>query len=261
MQSIVVCARYTLALVIAGMLAAGPALADKPPWAGGGTKQEKQERHEKGQGRERDNDAGHDRDRQGRSGHGHFVDQHRVFVREYYSERLRAGTCPPGLAKKHHGCMPPGQAQQWQVGRPLPREVVYYALPPALVVQLGQPPTGHRYVRVVADILLIAVGTGMVVDAMQEPAQNVAESGPGGPVPRFIATWKLHRQRCNVIDTSPTGMGRACSVVVALAPGKIDSGPHGPPDDHCTSTRATPLTVLVASTGLPSGVTSILRTM
>ena len=31
--------------------------------------------------------------------------------------------------------------------------------------------------------------------------------------------------------------------------------------DHFTSTRATPFTVLVASTGLPSGVTSILRTM
>jgi hypothetical protein len=31
--------------------------------------------------------------------------------------------------------------------------------------------------------------------------------------------------------------------------------------DHFTWTRATPFTVLVASTGLPSGVTSILRTM
>ena len=33
------------------------------------------------------------------------------------------------------------------------------------------------------------------------------------------------------------------------------------PYDHLTSTRPTPFTVLVASTGLPSGVTSILRTM
>jgi len=33
------------------------------------------------------------------------------------------------------------------------------------------------------------------------------------------------------------------------------------PYDHFTSTRATPFTVLVASTGLPSSVTSILRTM
>jgi len=54
------------------------------------------------------------------------------------------------------------------VGRPLPREVVYYDLPPALVVQIGVPPAGHRYVRVAADILLIAVGTGMVVSAIQD---------------------------------------------------------------------------------------------
>jgi Ni/Co efflux regulator RcnB len=33
---------------------------------------------------------------------------------------------------------------------------------------LGYPPAGHRYVRVAADILLIAVGTGMVVDAIED---------------------------------------------------------------------------------------------
>jgi Ni/Co efflux regulator RcnB len=35
-------------------------------------------------------------------------------------------------------------------------------------VQLGAPPAGHRYVRVATDILLIAVGTGMVVDAIED---------------------------------------------------------------------------------------------
>ena len=168
MQRIALWASYTLALFIAGILAAGPAIADKPPWAGGGNKQEKMDRDDKGKGRDRDQGSDHDGDRQGRRGDGHFVEQHRVVVREYYGERFRAGKCPPGLAKKHNGCMPPGQAKKWQVGRPLPREVVYYDLPPALVVQLGQPPAGHRYVRVAADILLIAVGTGMVVDAIQD---------------------------------------------------------------------------------------------
>jgi Ni/Co efflux regulator RcnB len=33
-------------------------------------------------------------------------------------------------------------------------------------VSLGVPPSGHRFVRVAADILLIAVGSGMVIDAM-----------------------------------------------------------------------------------------------
>jgi len=72
------------------------------------------------------------------------------------------------LAKKHNGCMPPGQAKKWQLGRPLPRDVVYYAVPQALVVQIGPPPSGYRYVRVATDILLLAVGTGMVVDAIQD---------------------------------------------------------------------------------------------
>ena len=89
-------------------------------------------------------------------------------MREYYVREHRAGHCPPGLAKKHNGCMPPGQAKKWHVGRPLPRDVVFYDLPPRLVVELGVPPSGHRYVRVASDILLIAIGTGMVGDAIDD---------------------------------------------------------------------------------------------
>lgn len=37
----------------------------------------------------------------------HFGDRHREIVREYYGERYRSGHCPPGLAKKRNGCMPP----------------------------------------------------------------------------------------------------------------------------------------------------------
>jgi len=91
-----------------------------------------------------------------------------VMVREYYVEQFRGGRCPPGLAKKHNGCMPPGQVKKWQLGRPLPRDVVYYEVPQPLVVQTGPPPSGYRYVRVATDILMIAIGTGMVVDAIQD---------------------------------------------------------------------------------------------
>ncbi len=52
--------------------------------------------------------------------------------------------------------------------RPLPRNVIYYEVPAPLVVQIGQPPAGHRYVRVATDILLIAVGTGMILDAIED---------------------------------------------------------------------------------------------
>ena len=53
-------------------------------------------------------------------------------------------------------------------GQPLPREVIFYDVPRPLVRQLGAPPSGHRYVRVAADILLITAGTAMVVDAVQD---------------------------------------------------------------------------------------------
>jgi Ni/Co efflux regulator RcnB len=88
-------------------------------------------------------------------------------VHEYYGEALRSGHCPPGLAKKNNGCMPPGQAKKWRVGRPLPRDVVYYQVPQDLVVRLGPPPSGHRYVRVGSDILLLTTNQAIVVDALQ----------------------------------------------------------------------------------------------
>ena len=46
--------------------------------------------------------------------------------------------------------------------------MVYYEVPQPLVVQTGPPPSGYRYVRVATDILMIAIGTGMVVDAIQD---------------------------------------------------------------------------------------------
>lgn len=104
-----------------------------------------------------------------RGGDRHFSDHDHRAIHAYYDAATeRGGHCPPGLAKKHNGCMPPGQARKWALGRPLPPDVVYYSLPPALVVQLTPPPTGYRYVRVASDILMIAAGTGLVVDAIQD---------------------------------------------------------------------------------------------
>ncbi len=125
--------------------------------------------------RDRDGDRDHDRDgdyRDRRDGGpragAYFTERHREVVRSYYGDRYRAGHCPPGLAKKRNGCMPPGLAKQWRIGYPLPRDVRYYDAPGDIVLRFGMPPEGHRYVRVAADILLIAVGTGMVVDALED---------------------------------------------------------------------------------------------
>ncbi|MFZ9438826.1 MAG: RcnB family protein [Hylemonella sp.] len=39
---------------------------------------------------------------------------------------------------------------------------------PAVRVRLGPPPAGHEFIRVATDILLIAIGTGMVIDAIED---------------------------------------------------------------------------------------------
>jgi len=144
MNSRILNAPLALALAGALALAAAPALAEKPEWAGEGKG--------KGKGKQKK----------------HFDDDNRVRIHDYYADEFRRGHCPPGLAKKHNGCMPPGQAKKWRMGQPLPSNVVVYELPRALVVKIGVPPAGYKYVRVAADILLIAVGTRMVVDAIND---------------------------------------------------------------------------------------------
>jgi Ni/Co efflux regulator RcnB len=182
------------ALIVAGAVALYPLVAVSPAWAGeGGKKQDEDQREGKGKGKgqdkkaERGPDKGdrressrdqRDRDDARRSEPVRavapgprvrvFEDRHRVVIHEYYVSEHRAGHCPPGLAKKNNGCMPPGQAKKWRVGHPLPHDVIFYDLPPPLVVQIGAPPPGYRYVRVAADILLIAVGTGLVIEAITD---------------------------------------------------------------------------------------------
>jgi Ni/Co efflux regulator RcnB len=169
MGSSVLKKKCALALVIGGLLAAGPAMAGQPDWAGGKGKgksghDDRADRRDDDRGSRR---GGDDRSDRSERKQRHFEDRHVVVVREYYTEQFRTGRCPPGLAKKRNGCMPPGQAKKWRMGRPLPREVIYYDVPQPLVLQIGAPPPGYRYVRVSSDILMIATGTGMVVDAIQ----------------------------------------------------------------------------------------------
>ena len=98
----------------------------------------------------------------------HFADEQRGQVRAYYEEEFRRGACPPGLAKKQNGCMPPGRGKKWRIGKSIPAGVVIYDVPPELQIRIGLPPAGHRYVRVAADILLVAIGTKVVVDAVHD---------------------------------------------------------------------------------------------
>jgi Ni/Co efflux regulator RcnB len=108
-------------------------------------------------------------DKKGADKKDKFSKKDRAAVRAYFA---KADTCPPGLAKKRNGCMPPGQAKkEWAVGSPLPPAVVSEPVPTELAERLGLPPAGHAYARVAGDILMVAEGTRTVVDAITNLGQ------------------------------------------------------------------------------------------
>jgi len=150
--------RCALALAFTGLLAGGPALAQGADKGSKGKSAHKEQRH--------DNDGHGNDDRRGEWRDHRFQDNHRVAARDYYDRNYRGSRCPPGLAKKKNGCVPPGHARKWQQGHSLPRNVTYYSVPRPLVLQLGQPPAGYQYVRVSSDILLMEMATRIIVDAI-----------------------------------------------------------------------------------------------
>lgn len=145
-------------LIAACLLTPGLAIADKPSWAGEGGKHEKEKNDKKGRKSE---------DRDEASSMRFTSDMHRI-VSDYYGQQARSGHCPPGLAKKNNGCLPPGQAKKWAKGRPLPADLRYHDLPYDLLRRLPPPPPRHRYVQVAGDVLMIAIGSSMVIDAIED---------------------------------------------------------------------------------------------
>jgi Ni/Co efflux regulator RcnB len=155
-----------LALLFAGLLAAAPVLAK-----GGHDDDEHGHKHGK-HGHEEHREKHHEKHYEDHDGHrgpkrgAYFDERNRDVVYRYYAVHP-VQPCPPGLARKHNGCMPPGQASKvWLVGQPLPRTVVVAPVPQQIVVSLPPPPSGHRYVQVAGDVLLVAVGSMMVVDGI-----------------------------------------------------------------------------------------------
>jgi Ni/Co efflux regulator RcnB len=142
---------------VACFMLSGAALANKPDWAGKGKNKHSEESHAQAQGGSVEIRVG-----------SYFGDDQRRTAQDYYGAQQAKGKCPPGLAKKNNGCQPPGQAKKWSRGQPLPRDVVFYPLPRDISVRIGLPPAGYKYVRVANDILLIAIGTSIVVDAIED---------------------------------------------------------------------------------------------
>lgn len=97
-----------------------------------------------------------------------FGEADREAARAYFAQKYGKNNCPPGLAKKNNGCLPPGQAKKrYQVGQKLSRDVIYVDAPAELVVKLKPPLAGHKYVILDGDLVKLAVGTLLVVDAIE----------------------------------------------------------------------------------------------
>lgn len=87
-----------------------------------------------------------------------------------YAHRYDAAAgCPPGLAKKHNGCLPPGQAKKMyreaMVGHHVPPNAVY-VIPRDVRVTLPRAPAGYRY-AVVNDQVVLVSRADIVVDIIR----------------------------------------------------------------------------------------------
>ena len=96
-----------------------------------------------------------------------FTTTQREAAQGYFVEKHGRGGCPPGLAKKQNGCLPPGQAKKrYTMGQVLPKGLPTQPPPAELSIRIGAPPAGYLYVVVDGDLVKLAVGTMLVVDAI-----------------------------------------------------------------------------------------------
>ena len=96
-----------------------------------------------------------------------FNTDERGRVQVFFVETHGRGKCPPGLAKKNNGCLPPGQAKKrYVVGRPLHPTIRFEPVPREVEIRIGPAPTGYQYGIVDGDLVKLALGTLLVVDAI-----------------------------------------------------------------------------------------------
>ena len=87
-----------------------------------------------------------------------------ALVRRYFGTVV---ACPPGLAAKNNGCLPPGQAKKtYRVGTILPRDAFLAPLPGELLGRLPVAPDGYYYGRYNGDVYLIENRTRRIVDTI-----------------------------------------------------------------------------------------------
>lgn len=168
-------ASMAIALITSGALvvtsappsfAGPPAHAGKPDHAGKGGKAGKHKKHGKHGGRD-----------EGRRGDGGqsgaigvdiiFGESERGHIRDHYRDGYAAQSCPPGLAKKRNGCLPPGQAKKtYRKGDAIPDDVVLLPIPDRLRIRLKPLPAGYFYRYVDGQVLVVAKAAKKVIDAV-----------------------------------------------------------------------------------------------
>lgn len=155
-----------IALTMTAIFAAGPAFAKGNDDHGNGNgkgNDKHAEKYEKNN--QKQAEKAEKRERKDIEQGKYFNDQQRTYVREYYTTNYGSGRkCPPGLAKKGNGCMPPGQVRTWVVGQPIPRNVTIYSVPQPIILQLPPAPYGYRYSRIGGDIVLVQQQNNLIVD-------------------------------------------------------------------------------------------------
>jgi Ni/Co efflux regulator RcnB len=153
--------RTISAVIVTVLLAPHPALAKHGDKGNGKAEGDANASHRND---DDDDDRDHDRDA---AVIVRFAPEQRERAQTYFAEKHGRGNCPPGLAKKHNGCLPPGQAKKrYTVGQALPETVRVETVPAELRVQIGEAPPGYRYVIVDGDLVKLSVGTALVVDAI-----------------------------------------------------------------------------------------------
>jgi Ni/Co efflux regulator RcnB len=156
--------RLVAAFAMAFALVAAPAFAKDEDHGKGGKHAQKQEEKAQKKADKRAEKAEKRAEKEVRQG-AYFDDNVRQRARASYVQHYGDGRrCPPGLAKKNNGCMPPGQARKWDVGQPIPRGVTVYSVPQPILVTLPPAPYGYRYQRVGGDIVLVRIQSNLIVD-------------------------------------------------------------------------------------------------
>ena len=159
-----------VALAIASLLMAGSAIAKKDGDDNekGGNKHGQKHEDKREKREDKAEKKAEKRQREEIKQGAYFNDQQRTFAREYYSTTYKDGKrCPPGLAKKNNGCLPPGQVRNLAVGQPVPTNVTVYSVAQPVIRMLPPAPVGYRYARIGGDIVLVQQQNNIIVDIIQ----------------------------------------------------------------------------------------------